>query len=159
MCILSLSDFGVHFIIYIYILITIILYLCQEIVISEELQDNFTLGLAALLAGDFAFLPQETKLHKVAPAGWRGNSKKHSVRSCTFTLYLRVKFFMPSLRGVRYVLAILIFLPCIWSVQRRALFNVLQNSRVPCHMGEINLVLLVLFCGPVLLKIRRAAIL
>ena len=100
-----------------YILITIILYLCQHIVISEELEDNFTLGLAALLAGDFAFLPQETKLHKVAPAGWRGNSKKHSVGSCTFTLYLRVKFFMPSLRGVRYVPAILISLPPIWNVQ------------------------------------------
>jgi hypothetical protein len=79
------------------------------------LEDNFTLGLAALLAGDFAFLPHETKLHKVAPAGWRGNSKKHSVQSCTFTLYLRVKFFMPSLRGVRYVPAVLIFLPRIWN--------------------------------------------
>jgi hypothetical protein len=101
---------------HLYILITVILSLCQVIVISEEIEDNFTLGLAALLAGDFAFLPQETKLHKVAPAGWRGNSKKHSVRGCTFTLYLRVKFFMSSLRGVRYVPAILIFLLHMWNV-------------------------------------------
>lgn len=106
-------DAVVHFIRY--ILITIILCLCQVIVISEGLEDNFTLGLAALLAGDFAFLPHETKLHKVAPAGWDGNSKKRSARSCTFTLYLRVKFFMPSLRGVRYVRALLIFLLCMLS--------------------------------------------
>ena len=111
---MSFSDAVLHFIRY--ILITIIFHLWQDIVISEELEDNFTLGLAALLAGDFAFLPQETKLHKVAPAGWRANSKKHSVRSCTFTLYLRVKFFMPSLRGVRYVPAILVFLPHLWRV-------------------------------------------
>ncbi|KDR18574.1 Tyrosine-protein phosphatase non-receptor type 13 [Zootermopsis nevadensis] len=73
----------------------------EVVVISEGLEDNFTLGLAALLGGDFAFLPHKTKLRKVAPVGWRGDSKKDAVQSYTFTLYLRVKFFMPSLRGVR----------------------------------------------------------
>jgi tyrosine-protein phosphatase non-receptor type 13 protein len=72
-------------------------------VISERLEDNFILGLAALLGGNFAFLPHKTKLHKVAPVGWHGDSKKVAAPICTFTLYLRVKFFMPSLRGVRYV--------------------------------------------------------
>jgi tyrosine-protein phosphatase non-receptor type 13 protein len=84
--------------------VKIVLCLFQVIVISEELEDNFMLGLAALLGGDFVFLPHGTKVHKVAPAGWHGDSKKYAVPSCTFTLYLRVKFFMPSLRGVRYVL-------------------------------------------------------
>jgi tyrosine-protein phosphatase non-receptor type 13 protein len=77
-------------------------------VISEGLEDNFILGLAALLGGDFSFLPPETKLHKVVPAGWCGDSKKQTVPSCTFTLYLRVKFFMPSLRGVRYISVVLL---------------------------------------------------
>lgn len=77
--------------------------------ISERLEDNFILGLAVLLGGNFAFLPSETKLHKVSPAGWCGDSRKHSVPSYTFTLYLRVKFFMPSLRGVRYVPVFAIF--------------------------------------------------
>lgn len=85
--------------------VLIILYLFQVVVISEGLEDNFTLGLAALLGGDFAFLPHKTKLRKVAPVGWRGDSKKDAAQSYTFTLYLRVKFFMPSLRGVRYVSA------------------------------------------------------
>lgn len=79
--------------------------------ISEGLEDNFTLGLAALLGGEFAFLPPETKLHKVAPAGWCGDSKKQTVPSYVFTLYLRVKFFMPSLRGVRYVSVVSLFCP------------------------------------------------
>ncbi|KAJ4433507.1 hypothetical protein ANN_15816 [Periplaneta americana] len=74
----------------------------EVVVISEEFEDNFTLGLAALLDGDFAFIPHETKLYKVAPAGWRGDNKKHILPSFTFTLYLRVKFFLPSLRGIRY---------------------------------------------------------
>jgi tyrosine-protein phosphatase non-receptor type 13 protein len=85
--------------------VIIILYLFQVVVISEGLEDNFLLGLAALLGGDFALLPHKTKLRKVAPVGWHGNSKKDTVPGCTFTLYLRVKFFMPSLRGVRYVSA------------------------------------------------------
>jgi hypothetical protein len=82
-----------------------ILYLFQVVVSSEGLEDNFTLGLAALLGGDFAFLPHKTKLRKVAPVDWCGDSKKNAIPNCTFTLYLRVKFFMPSLRGVRYVSA------------------------------------------------------
>jgi hypothetical protein len=82
-----------------------ILYLFQVVVSSEGLEDNFTLGLAALLGGDFAFLPHKTKLRKVAPVDWCGDSKKNAIPNCTFSLYLRVKFFMPSLRGVRYVSA------------------------------------------------------
>ncbi|XP_068082932.1 tyrosine-protein phosphatase non-receptor type 13 [Anabrus simplex] len=73
-----------------------------EIVVQTEgLTENFTLGLAALLGGDFVFLRPETRISKVAPSSWSGDPKKYSLPTLSFTLYLRVKFFLPSLRGVR----------------------------------------------------------
>lgn len=77
--------------------------LFQAIVQTEGLAENFTLGLAALLAGDFAMLPHETKLSKVAPPGWL-NSDKNKGPVClptSFMLYLRQRFFLTSLRGIR----------------------------------------------------------
>ncbi|XP_011309127.1 uncharacterized protein [Fopius arisanus] len=77
--------------------------LFQAIIQAESLEENFTLGLAALLAGDFAMLPPETKLHKVAPSGWSntGKSKGPLGLPTSFMLYLRLRFFLPSLRGIR----------------------------------------------------------
>ncbi|XP_015108991.1 uncharacterized protein LOC107035878 [Diachasma alloeum] len=77
--------------------------LFQAIVQAESLDENFTLGLAALLAGDFAMLPPETKLNKVAPPGWlnSGKSKGPLGLPTSFMLYLRLRFFLPSLRGIR----------------------------------------------------------
>ncbi|KAH0552118.1 hypothetical protein KQX54_005883 [Cotesia glomerata] len=78
-------------------------HLFQAIIQAEQLEENFTLGLAALLAGDFAMLPPETKLHKVAPPGWL-NDKNKAGPLClptSFMLYLRQRFFLPSLRGIR----------------------------------------------------------
>ncbi|XP_063990217.1 uncharacterized protein LOC135169288 isoform X2 [Diachasmimorpha longicaudata] len=77
--------------------------LFQAIVQAESLEENFTLGLAALLAGDFAMLPPETKLNKVAPPGWlnSGKSKGPLGLPTSFMLYLRLRFFLPSLRGIR----------------------------------------------------------
>ncbi|XP_023318110.1 uncharacterized protein LOC106650778 isoform X2 [Trichogramma pretiosum] len=77
--------------------------LFQVLVQSEGLEENFTLGLAALLAGDFAMLPSETKLNKVAPPGWAssGKNKISLGLPTTFMLYLRLRFFLPSLRGIR----------------------------------------------------------
>lgn len=73
--------------------------LLQVVVESEGITENFMLGLAMLVSGDFIFLPAETRLCKVAPSAWGGHSRKHPYYS--FTLYLRVKFYLPSLRGMR----------------------------------------------------------
>ncbi|XP_015589515.1 uncharacterized protein LOC107265051 isoform X2 [Cephus cinctus] len=77
--------------------------LFQAIVQAEGLDENFTLGLAALLAGDFAMLPPDTKLNKVAPPGWLNNGKNKGLLGLptSFMLYLRLRFFLPSLRGIR----------------------------------------------------------
>ncbi|XP_044008088.1 uncharacterized protein LOC122852387 [Aphidius gifuensis] len=77
--------------------------LFQAIVQAENLDENFTLGLAALLAGDFAMLPPETKLNEVAPPGWLNNAKNKGPLSLptSFMLYLRLRFFLPSVRGLR----------------------------------------------------------
>lgn len=82
----------------------------QAIVQSEGLEENFTLGLAALLAGDFAMLPPETKLNKVAPPGWLNSGKSKGLLGLptSFMLYLRLRFFLPSLRGIRYLINIFI---------------------------------------------------
>ncbi|XP_011686484.1 PREDICTED: uncharacterized protein LOC105449177 [Wasmannia auropunctata] len=77
--------------------------LFQAIVQAESLDENFTLGLAVLLAGDFAMLPPDTKLNKVAPPGWLSSGKSKSLLGLptSFMLYLRLRFFLPSLRGTR----------------------------------------------------------
>lgn len=77
----------------------------QAIVQAESLDENFTLGLAVLLAGDFAMLPPDTKLNKVAPPGWLSSSKSKGLLGLptSFMLYLRLRFFLPSLRGTRFV--------------------------------------------------------
>nr|CAD7394232.1 unnamed protein product [Timema cristinae] len=74
--------------------------LFKVIVQSEIMEENYTLGLAALLGGDFVFLPPSTKLSKIASAIWSGDTKKHTVPLYSFTLYVRVRFFLPSLRGI-----------------------------------------------------------
>lgn len=66
---------------------------------SEGITENFTLGLAMLVSGDFVYLPADIRLCKVAPSAWSGMSRKQPYYS--FTLYLRVKFYLPSLRGSR----------------------------------------------------------
>ncbi|XP_046603513.1 uncharacterized protein LOC124297008 isoform X1 [Neodiprion virginianus] len=77
--------------------------LFQAVVQAENLEENFTLGLAALLAGDFAILPPDTKLNKVAPPGWLNNGKNKGLLGLptSFMLYFRLRFFLPSLRGIR----------------------------------------------------------
>ncbi|EFN88990.1 FERM and PDZ domain-containing protein 2 [Harpegnathos saltator] len=75
----------------------------KAIVQAESLDENFTLGLAVLLAGDFAMLPPDTKLNKVAPPGWLSSGKSKGLLGLptSFMLYLRLRFFLPSLRGIR----------------------------------------------------------
>uniref|UniRef100_A0A1B6CMR0 FERM domain-containing protein n=1 Tax=Clastoptera arizonana TaxID=38151 RepID=A0A1B6CMR0_9HEMI len=71
----------------------------EVVVDSEGITENFTLGLAMLVSGDFVFLPPDIRLCKVAPSAWSGVSRKQPYYS--FTLYLRFKFYLPSLRGSR----------------------------------------------------------
>ncbi|KAK0078021.1 hypothetical protein PV325_003153 [Microctonus aethiopoides] len=78
--------------------------LFQAVIRAEGLDDNFTLGLAALLAGDFVMLPSEIRLSKVSPPGWSTINECKGPLCClptSFMLYLRQRFFLPSLRGIR----------------------------------------------------------
>ncbi|KAL1115597.1 hypothetical protein AAG570_005887, partial [Ranatra chinensis] len=64
----------------------------QAVVESEQLECNVTLGMAVVSGDDFVFPPGECRLSKVAPTGWNK----------AFTLYLRFKLYLPSLRGTRW---------------------------------------------------------
>ncbi|XP_055524142.1 uncharacterized protein LOC129717898 isoform X2 [Wyeomyia smithii] len=74
----------------------------EAILRMEHLTENFFLGLCALIGGDFVFLPHDLKIYKVAPQIWVNTSKKSAAlgENVVFTLYLRIKFFLPTLRGV-----------------------------------------------------------
>jgi tyrosine-protein phosphatase non-receptor type 13 protein len=65
----------------------------QAIVQKEHIEENFMLGLSALIAGDFVFLPSDTRICKAVQSG--------SSQNAALTLFMRVRFFLPSLRGIR----------------------------------------------------------
>lgn len=82
----------------------------------ESYEENYFLGLCVIIGGDFVFMPMDLKVHKVAPQGWTvaaaaAGSKKggHHGRSAvvvaeanvTLSLFIRVKFFLPTLRGLK----------------------------------------------------------
>lgn len=79
------------------------------------------LGLAALIAGDFVFLPSDTRICK---AFVTGNSA-----STRLTLFMRVRFYLPSLRGLRSAQA------------RHLLYLQLRRSileyQLPCSLNQI----------------------
>ncbi|XP_066151997.1 tyrosine-protein phosphatase non-receptor type 13-like [Euwallacea fornicatus] len=64
--------------------------LLHLIIEEEQIEENFMLGLSALIAGDFVFIPADTRITKVT------NS-----RNVDLILYLRIRFFLPSVRGLR----------------------------------------------------------
>lgn len=73
----------------------------ETIVKSEQIQENYLLGVCALIGGDFVFLPMELKIYKVAPQVWIQSATKKSneeIKNPVFSLYLRVKLFLPTLR-------------------------------------------------------------
>jgi len=57
--------------------------------------DNYLLGLCAFIAGDFVFLPDELKLSKMAASDWK------DAKSTPLLLYLRFKYLLPTLRGLK----------------------------------------------------------
>uniref|UniRef100_A0A8D8XTC1 Tyrosine-protein phosphatase non-receptor type 13 n=1 Tax=Cacopsylla melanoneura TaxID=428564 RepID=A0A8D8XTC1_9HEMI len=73
--------------------------LFEVVVQNEYITENFTLGLAALVSGDFVFLPSDSRLNRVLP----NPTTNKCPYLAAFTLYLRVKFYLPSLRGIRCV--------------------------------------------------------
>lgn len=78
----------------------------EAIIRSENILENYFLGLCALLGGDFVFLPPDLKIYKIAPQMWTTASNKKNqtdveAESCMFSLFLRIKFFLPTLRGIR----------------------------------------------------------
>jgi tyrosine-protein phosphatase non-receptor type 13 len=73
----------------------------ETIIKSEQIQENYILGICALIGGDFVFLPRDLKIYKVAPQVWIQLATKKSneeIKNPVFMLYLRVKLFLPTLR-------------------------------------------------------------
>jgi tyrosine-protein phosphatase non-receptor type 13 len=73
----------------------------EKIIKTEQIAENYILGLCALIGGDFVFLPQDLKIYKVAPQVWIQSATKKSneeIINPVFSLYLRVKLFLPTLR-------------------------------------------------------------
>lgn len=68
---------------------------------TENIIENFFLGLCVLIGGDFIFIPNDLKIYKVAPQIWiTGQRKINFPENLIFTLFMRVKFFLPTLRGI-----------------------------------------------------------
>ncbi|RUS90593.1 hypothetical protein EGW08_001681 [Elysia chlorotica] len=67
-----------------------------------ELDDFFFFGLTYVAEGEHFFLDADTKLHKVAPEGWKEGPKAHQAY-VTFNLNVRVKFYPESLADFRHV--------------------------------------------------------
>ncbi|XP_060525691.1 tyrosine-protein phosphatase non-receptor type 13-like isoform X2 [Cylas formicarius] len=95
--------------------------LFETIIQKEHIEENFMLGLSALIAGDFVFLPSDTRICKVIQPG--------SNPEVNLTLFLRVRFFLPSLRGIR------------GSQARHLLYLQLRRSilehQLPCSFSQI----------------------
>lgn len=62
--------------------------LLRRVLAQERTEDSFLFGLSALIGGDFVFVPEDTRLSKVLTAP-----------GC---LYVRVRFYLPTLRGLRH---------------------------------------------------------
>lgn len=74
----------------------------------ESYEENYYLGLCVIIGGDFIFLPMDLKVHKVATPGWTiaqaATSKKGQAKTdanVTLSLFVRVKFYLPTLRGLK----------------------------------------------------------
>lgn len=72
----------------------------ETVMRAESFAENFFLGLCALIGGDFVFLPGEVRVRKVAPQIWRAACFGDGIM---FTLFLRIRFLLPTLRGLGYV--------------------------------------------------------
>ncbi|XP_060804892.1 tyrosine-protein phosphatase non-receptor type 13 [Amyelois transitella] len=73
--------------------------LFEALVHNEKYEHNFMLGIAVLIGGDFVFLPDDYKIKKVTPENWHKShckKNKSDQEGITFTVFLRIKFFLPK---------------------------------------------------------------
>ncbi|KAM3959646.1 tyrosine-protein phosphatase non-receptor type 13 [Aphomia sociella] len=70
----------------------------EALVHSEKYDQNFMLGVAVLIGGDFIFLPDDYKIKKIASESWHKSSSKKNkvVDEDLLTVFLRIKFFLPK---------------------------------------------------------------
>lgn len=81
----------------------------------ESYEENYFLGLCVIIGGDFVFLPMDLKVHKVAPQGWTVRAVAQAAKNSqgrnaaavgaeanvSLSLFIRVKFYLPTLRGLK----------------------------------------------------------
>ncbi|XP_072376370.1 FERM and PDZ domain-containing protein 2-like isoform X1 [Diabrotica undecimpunctata] len=67
--------------------------LFELIIQKEHIEENFMFGLSALISGDFVFLPSDTRISKIF--------QEELQQGTPVTLFMRVRFFLPTLRGFR----------------------------------------------------------
>ncbi|CAK1586655.1 unnamed protein product [Parnassius mnemosyne] len=74
--------------------------LFEAVVHNEKYEHSFMLGIAALVGGDFVFLPDDYKIKKIASENWHKSNKKgkgtDASNEASLTVFLRIKFFLPK---------------------------------------------------------------
>ncbi|XP_050390913.1 tyrosine-protein phosphatase non-receptor type 13 isoform X2 [Patella vulgata] len=65
------------------------------------LAEYYYFGLTFIAESEHFFIDPDTKLHKVAPDGWK-ETVKGQIPIITFTVYVRVKFYMDSITDIRH---------------------------------------------------------
>uniref|UniRef100_A0A669PV31 Tyrosine-protein phosphatase non-receptor type 13 n=1 Tax=Phasianus colchicus TaxID=9054 RepID=A0A669PV31_PHACC len=68
------------------------------------LVEHHLFGLATLRDNEFFFVDPDIKLSKVAPEGWKEESKKKNKPPVNFTLFFRIKFFVDDVSLIQHAL-------------------------------------------------------
>ncbi|KAL5018640.1 hypothetical protein ScPMuIL_004362 [Solemya velum] len=75
--------------------------LFEAVVTHISLPEFFYMGLTYINDGEHFFIESDMKLHKVAPSGWK-DSGKGNMATITFTIYLRMKYYVDNLITLRH---------------------------------------------------------
>ncbi|ETE71812.1 Tyrosine-protein phosphatase non-receptor type 13, partial [Ophiophagus hannah] len=82
--------------------------LCKDVfdmvVAHIGLMEHHLFGLASLKENEYFFIDPELKLTKVAPDGWKEESKKRNKNTVNFILYFRIKFFVDDISLIQHPL-------------------------------------------------------
>ncbi|KAG8134361.1 hypothetical protein E2320_007483 [Naja naja] len=82
--------------------------LCKDVfdmvVAHIGLMEHHLFGLASLKENEYFFIDPELKLTKVAPDGWKEESKKRNKNTVNFILYFRIKFFVDDISLIQHTL-------------------------------------------------------
>ncbi|XP_070614154.1 tyrosine-protein phosphatase non-receptor type 13 isoform X2 [Erythrolamprus reginae] len=68
------------------------------------LMEHHLFGLASIKDNEYFFVDPELKLTKVAPDGWKEESKKRNKNTVNFILYFRIKFFVDDISLIQHTL-------------------------------------------------------